>query len=541
MGCASSDLSGAKIVKNEDVSMDFHDKYFLGEKLGRGAFAQVRAAKRCDQSAFSSGDGTQAFMVSAERAVKVLSLSDSVITPRGRQVGKIEFDARKEIDVWKAIGCHTNCVRLQDTFFSNDFCYMVMERCSCSLTNALDIMPELNERHLGIVFGQMLAGIAHCHSVQVVHRDIKPDNFLVMDSVNGQVVKLADFGLSVTMPKSGCLSGILGTARYMSPEMLAGKSYDEKIDVWAFGVIVYVLLFGQFPYVPKEQIPKAIKQAIREGRYLPTFEPMPAASGSEVRSDSAVEFVKSLLQRNPETRPRAEHCINMKWMATSRQNNHMPDANLPSLQPMLSAAKKLGAFEAPRVIRQETTDELLNMLQMQRHGKPLPDVGCPSKQMIRSPSKELSRSTSKEDQSISTTAGRTDSRGSGNTIESINTNTGSDNGRLADGRTSIGGRLDDVHALLGRIDSHLSSEDKERHLAEVHYTLMKAGKVDSRASTADKKRRLEEIHSMLATVESIACRHSGDEKDGPCRKSCGEKEARIEELRSVLVGRIIGT
>merc|ERR1719502_912890 len=103
-------------------------------------------------------------------------------------------------------------------------------------------MPEVNERTLGKMFAQMLMGISHCHSVSVVHRDVKPDNFLVSQGV----VKLCDFGLSAIIPSGGKnmgkVGGIYGTAPFMCPEMLATDWYDEKADVWSFAVIVYAFL-----------------------------------------------------------------------------------------------------------------------------------------------------------------------------------------------------------------------------------------------------------------------------------------------------------
>jgi len=262
---------------------------------------------------------------------------------------------------------------LHDVFCDHRFCYMVMEKCQAGLLQALESMPELTERGLGNVFAQMLLGIAHCHNVKVCHRDIKPDNFLVAGA-DGQVVKLADFGLSAQMPKQGKLPGVFGTAPFMCPEMLLGKWYDEKADVWSFAVIVYALMFGLFPYMPKQQSSKAMKQAIIDGTTPPNFEPVQRVTSGNalMRSDAALSCIRPLLDRDPEVRPTAEETLHSPWMSAALQGNHMPGADLPSLRPMLHSAKKVGAFEVRDVARDTAVDVQLNELQMQRLGIPLP-------------------------------------------------------------------------------------------------------------------------------------------------------------------------
>jgi len=79
--------------------------------------------------------------------------------------------------------------------FGEDLCFMVMEKCSCGLYQALRNMPDVTERDLGNILAQMLQGISHCHSVNIIHRDVKPDNFLI-GGKDCHTVKLTDFGLS---------------------------------------------------------------------------------------------------------------------------------------------------------------------------------------------------------------------------------------------------------------------------------------------------------------------------------------------------------
>ena len=272
---------------------NFHDKYVLGVKIGRGAFGQVRVVTKVSTGPLHRDE--EPTDPKHERAVKILDLRDE--DKPEELSAKLQKAAHKEATVWKAIGSHPNCIRLHDLFFGDDCCYMVMEKCNSGLLQSLASMPELTKRGLGHVFAQMLLGVAHCHRVKVVHRDIKPDNFLV-GGEDGEVIKLCEFGLSALLPKQGKLRGVFGTAPYLCPEMLSGQWYDEKADVWSVAVIAYVLLLGDFPYVPKQQSAKMMKQAILEGA-VPSFEPAVKAFGPNATfcSAEAVDFLKTLLDR----------------------------------------------------------------------------------------------------------------------------------------------------------------------------------------------------------------------------------------------------
>jgi|Transcript_115116 serine/threonine protein kinase len=370
MGCSSSNASQGGISTGDlEVAKDFHDQYLLGVKLGRGAFAQVRVATKVD-----GGDLRLDNVKKPQSAVKILDLRDKN-TP-GEASRQLQKTAYNEASVWKAIGRSPYCICLFDIFYSSDFCYMVMEKCSSGLLQYLEAMPELSERTLGKVFLDMLMGTAHVHSVKVVHRDIKPDNFLVGGD-DGTTVKLGDFGLSAMFPKPGSkLTGVYGTAPFMCPEMLDGRSYDEKSDVWSVAVVVYAMLFGNFPYMPKEQSSKGMKKAILDGA-PPKFAPATKSTSenANLRTDNAVSFVQTLLNRDPETRPAAQATLSMPYMVGARDNSHAAGVTLPSLRPVLHMAKKVGAFEVRDPSRETGIDAILNQLQIQRHGTPLPDVG----------------------------------------------------------------------------------------------------------------------------------------------------------------------
>merc|ERR1719428_1666918 len=97
---------------------------------------------------------------------------------------------------------------------------------------------------------QMFLAVSEVHALKMLHRDVKPDNFLVGP---GATVKLCDFGFARRFPSGpACVRGVFGTAPFMSPEMIMGLEYGAPTDVWSLGVVLYVLLCGEFPYMPEK-------------------------------------------------------------------------------------------------------------------------------------------------------------------------------------------------------------------------------------------------------------------------------------------------
>lgn len=271
MGCSSS-LAVDISFPSEDV---FHAKYQLGKKLGEGNFGQVRLATSTTGSAF---------------AVKILH---HVKGAGGCTLKESQALFHEESALWQKVNNHKHIVRFVEAFGPKDTHYMVMEACKCSVLDGLKNEGLVLE-DLSRVFREMALGLEHCHAAGVVHRDVKPDNFL-LGGTSGQQIKLTDFGLAAVLPQKGKLHDVAGTSPYMSPELLGTKGYDEKTDVWSLGVTVYVMLFGTFPYMPKERSSEAMKAIIRKGHPTPSFKP--EVWGLKLPTD-AVEFAKTLLNRD---------------------------------------------------------------------------------------------------------------------------------------------------------------------------------------------------------------------------------------------------
>lgn len=339
MGCSGSAIAEGK----------FFDEYVLGQKLGQGSFGQVREAFRREQKE-----------VAKKRAEKLAVKIFNQHTSKAL--------IRREVDIWRVAGQHPNAVRLFELLADDSLHYAVMEKCAGDILDAWDHKPDAGEELTVEIFRGMLLGLNHVHSLGIVHRDVKPDNFL-LGGADGKVVKLADYGLSAMLPAGGLLKPeVAGTPPYMAPEMLKHEAYDTSVDMWSLGATCYLILYGEFPYMPARMTPCDMKEAIAIDYPRPTFVPSPEVKVSSP-SPAAQSFVKELLQRHPKSRPMAQSCLALPLMQVAISQDVSGEAGKkPVLSAVRKARKRTWEFaKAVDPTQQRSLDELLEALQ-KRHG-----------------------------------------------------------------------------------------------------------------------------------------------------------------------------
>jgi len=261
------------------------DHYALVAVLGEGHFGRVYLGK--DRQTF-------------ERfAVKVLRKS----TTKTRS----HLHIQRELEILRRVN-HPNIVRLYDLFVDDQKLYFVLEYMSGgALFDLLAEHKTFSEELASSMVRDILRGLAYLHAHNIVHRDLKPDNILCSSSEWPFQVKLADFGLSNVLDEvDDSLQSKVGTPLYCSPELLMASSYNEKIDCWAAGILMYELLTGTRPFNHPDS--KTVINMIVEGniRY-----PEHLWSGI---SAEAMHLVKCLLKRNPEERLSADEALQHPWI-----------------------------------------------------------------------------------------------------------------------------------------------------------------------------------------------------------------------------------
>jgi serine/threonine protein kinase len=235
--------------------------------------------------------------------------------------GKWKHGAVWRGEVWRAVGGRPDVVELRNLFFDGHTVFIEDSPTLWSVvTLAVDTSPDLLGSGLPRLLRQMLLGVEACHQASVVHRDVKPDNYLICP--DGGTVKLCDFNSSALLPPDHSVAGEFGTAPFMSPEMLTAR-HGISTDLWSYGVMAYFMFFGELPYIPEKITSNAAKAATRAGVPVPRFlVPMPRCS-----SDS-MSFCRELLQRDPSQRCSAKDALGHSYLNAAcdlKKDLAMPD------------------------------------------------------------------------------------------------------------------------------------------------------------------------------------------------------------------------
>ena len=209
---------------------------------------------------------------------------------------------------------HPNIIKLYEIYENDNYIYLVMELCTGGelfdrIIQKTEQGKQFTEKEVANIFQQMMSAINYCHSNKIVHRDLKPENLLLASQDENSPIKVIDFGMSRIFNNKQAMFDKVGTAYYISPEVLDGF-YDEKCDIWSAGVILYILLCGSFNGNDDDEIFESIKKR----KFV-----FPEAEWANI-SKEAKDLINKMLS-DPLTRLTAEQVLVHPWLVNQLNKN----------------------------------------------------------------------------------------------------------------------------------------------------------------------------------------------------------------------------
>ncbi len=289
------------------------DNYVIINKLGKGSFGSVYKVRHKTTNEI--------------RAMKIIK------NPLNSTDNRLDNKFLREIQVLKELE-HPNIIKIFEYYIDDHYHYIVTELVTGGeLYDTIVKFQKFNEKKAAYIMRQILSALNYLHSHGIVHRDIKPENILVLkldkdskkkaneDEVN---IKLIDFGASNYIKSNQILTLKVGSPYYIAPEVL-NKCYNEKCDIWSAGVVLYVMLTGNFPFsgINSQQLFENIKS----GKYKTTGKEYQAIS------QKAKDLLKKMLELNTLKRYNASQCLKSPFFSILNDNNNNDKENIPDLLP----------------------------------------------------------------------------------------------------------------------------------------------------------------------------------------------------------------
>jgi len=224
----------------------------------------------------------------------------------------------REIEIMKKVN-HPNVLKLYEVFETDEVISLVMELVTGGeLFYKIVEKGNYSEKEAAGIVKQMIQGVEYLHGEGICHRDLKPENLLCSgEEEQGYKpfrVVIADFGLSKVFNSGEALETSCGTPDYVAPEVITAEGqYDKSVDMWSCGVITYVLLCGFSPFLSSTQ--HGLFDKIVKCEY-----DFPDPEWTNI-SESAKDFIRHLLVKNPKDRFTASQCLKHPWLNGDHGSN----------------------------------------------------------------------------------------------------------------------------------------------------------------------------------------------------------------------------
>ncbi|CAD8151338.1 unnamed protein product [Paramecium pentaurelia] len=277
-------LSPDLLIRRQKEGEKFLFHYEIIKKLGQGGFGQVYQVRHLKTKLI--------------RAAKVIV----------RQSVENETLLLQETEILQTLD-HPNIVKILEIFSDNQHFYIITECLDGGeLLERVRRITNYSEEMAKIYMKQILSAMIYCHERKIVHRDLKPENILFDNLDINSNLRVIDFGASEKM-MSKKLTTKIGTPYYLAPEILRSNGYDEKVDVWSCGVILYILLIGKAPFRGKNQYETL--QLVQQAKI----------EFNEKISSDAIDLIKLMIEKDPNKRISMKDAICHCWIQNQSEKS----------------------------------------------------------------------------------------------------------------------------------------------------------------------------------------------------------------------------
>ncbi|XP_035475132.2 serine/threonine-protein kinase H1-like [Scophthalmus maximus] len=311
-------------------------RYDIKALIGRGSFSRVvrvehRATRR-------------------PSAIKMMEVE----APEGREVCAAELAVLRRVS-------HANVIQLVEVFQFPRRVYMVLELATGGeLLDRVVSRGHFTERDATQALRMVLAGVGYLHGLGITHRDLKPENLLYYHPGADSRLLVTDFGLATfggagpevwdsatgdggdqtgAERSSWSLRTTCGTPEYLAPEVLLRRPYSCAVDMWALGVITYIVLSGSMPF--EDDSRTRLYRSIVRGKYSFHGDPWPSVS------NAARDFIQRLLASDPAARPAADQAARHSWVVTMAAGSSVRNLHRSISQNLRRRASRSGSSRCP--------------------------------------------------------------------------------------------------------------------------------------------------------------------------------------------------
>ena len=281
-------------IKKAIGYVKFSDLYEMKEVIGKGKFGVVNLG-------IHKKTGQQV-------AIKILN-KENIKTIEDKELVRIEIGILK-------LCHHPNIVRLLDHLENNDYIYIITEYIEGGTLGQYFKKKKFNfsERQATNIMSQIANGVKYLQQYGIVHRDLKPDNIMITQQNDYGVIKIMDFGLSkIVSPNERMVDGY-GTLSYVAPEVLLRTPYNNEVDIWSLGVILFYMLSGKLPFRGRKEQEVAEKIV---------YDPLEFDEDDwETRSQRVQDLISCCLEKKKENRITIDEFINHPWFKKNMKQKY---------------------------------------------------------------------------------------------------------------------------------------------------------------------------------------------------------------------------